>query len=130
MTWLVLRSTTDTFFPLQMSVNYDITHTDLGSTHGIARVMPCDEVDVEVDNIARFHGLDRVQVVLELIPSTQVGVAVVVLVRLFHGIFNGACGVCDGTASDRFDWLFLDVRGGLTFLKLRRKSRSATLLLH
>ena len=54
-----------------------------------------DEVNVKVQNVARFHRLDVFQVVLELVASTQVGVAVVVAVRLLHGVFDGACDICD-----------------------------------
>ncbi|KAK8009844.1 hypothetical protein PG990_008809 [Apiospora arundinis] len=62
-------------------------------------MMSCDEVNVKVKDVARLDGLDTLQVVLELIAPTQVGIAVVILVRLLHGVFNGACDVCAGTES-------------------------------
>lgn len=71
----------------------------LRSTHGIARMMSGDEVNVKFEDVARLHGLNTLQVVLELIAPTQVGVTVVILVRLLYGVFNGACDICAGTES-------------------------------
>lgn len=47
-------------------------------------MVTCNQVNVEVKHVATLDDLDVVAVVLELIPPTEVGIAVVVLVSLFH----------------------------------------------
>lgn len=55
---------------------YNITYKTC-ATHGISWMMARDEVDVESQDITGLYGLDVVLIILVLVPSAEIGVALV-----------------------------------------------------
>lgn len=60
-----------------------------------------DQVNVEVKHVATLDDLDIVAVVLELIPPTEVGIAVIVVVSLGHCILYRTGDIWDSFVNDR-----------------------------
>lgn len=56
--------------------------------------MASNNVDVEIHDLSGAERMETGFVILVLVPPTEIGVAVVILVGVFNSVFNGAGKIC------------------------------------
>lgn len=77
----------DVFYACCVSV-LRVTGVQTKRSHGVAWTMPCNEVDVERQELSSRKCKDIVTIVLKLVSTTQVRVARIRVYSIFYCVFD------------------------------------------